>query len=41
MFVDRQAELAFLNDVLTRNRPTMAQFILDSVTNYSQIQAEL
>lgn len=28
MFVNRQAELAFLNDVLTRNRPTAAQFIL-------------
>ncbi len=28
MFVNRQAELAFLNDVLTRNRPTTAQFIL-------------
>ncbi len=28
MFVDRQAELAFLNDVLTRQRPTPAQFIL-------------
>ena len=28
MFIDRQAELAFLNDVLARNRPTAAQFIL-------------
>ncbi len=28
MFVDRQAELTFLNDILTRNRPTAAQFIL-------------
>ncbi len=28
MFVDRQAELAFLNDVLTRQRPTPAQFLL-------------
>jgi AAA+ ATPase superfamily predicted ATPase len=28
MFVDRQAELAFLNSVLERNRPTVAQFIL-------------
>ena len=28
MFVDRQAELAFLNDVLARDRPTAAQFIL-------------
>jgi len=28
MFVNRQAELAFLNDVLARKRPTAAQFIL-------------
>ncbi len=28
MFVDRQAELAFLNAVLERKRPTAAQFIL-------------
>jgi len=28
MFVDRQEELAFLNAVLTRQRPTPAQFIL-------------
>ena len=28
MFVNRQAELAFLNDVLARQRPTAAQFIL-------------
>ncbi len=28
MFVDRQAELAFLNDVLARQRPTPAQFLL-------------
>jgi AAA+ ATPase superfamily predicted ATPase len=28
MFVDRQAELAFLNAVLARHRPTAAQFIL-------------
>jgi AAA+ ATPase superfamily predicted ATPase len=28
MFVDRQAELAFLNSILERKRPTVAQFIL-------------
>lgn len=28
MFVDRQAELAFLNSILERNRPTAAQFVL-------------
>ena len=28
MFVDRQAELAFLNSILERKRPTAAQFIL-------------
>ncbi|HNR97238.1 MAG TPA: ATP-binding protein [Anaerolineae bacterium] len=28
MFVDRQAELAFLNSVLERKRPTVAQFVL-------------
>ncbi len=28
MFVDRQAELDFLNSILRRNRPTPAQFIL-------------
>jgi AAA+ ATPase superfamily predicted ATPase len=28
MFVNRQAELTFLNDVLARKRPTAAQFIL-------------
>jgi len=28
VFVNRQAELAFLNDVLARKRPTAAQFIL-------------
>ena len=28
MFVDRQVELAFLNSVLERKRPTVAQFIL-------------
>ncbi len=28
MFVNRQAELAFLNSVLERNRPTTAQFVL-------------
>jgi AAA+ ATPase superfamily predicted ATPase len=28
MFVDRQAELAFLNSVLERRRPTVAQFVL-------------
>lgn len=28
MFVDRQAELAFLNSALQRKRPTVAQFIL-------------
>jgi AAA+ ATPase superfamily predicted ATPase len=28
MFVNRQVELAFLNDVLARKRPTAAQFIL-------------
>ena len=28
MFVDRQAELAFLNSVLERKRPTAAQFVL-------------
>jgi AAA+ ATPase superfamily predicted ATPase len=28
MFVDRQSELAFLNSILERKRPTVAQFIL-------------
>ena len=28
MFVDRQTELAFLNSVLERKRPTVAQFVL-------------
>ncbi|NLF12217.1 MAG: ATP-binding protein [Anaerolineaceae bacterium] len=28
MFVDRQAEMAFLNSALQRKRPTVAQFIL-------------
>jgi AAA+ ATPase superfamily predicted ATPase len=28
MFVDRQAELAFLNAILERHRPTAAQFVL-------------
>jgi AAA+ ATPase superfamily predicted ATPase len=28
MFVDRQAELAFLNSILERKRPTAAQFVL-------------
>jgi AAA+ ATPase superfamily predicted ATPase len=28
MFVDRQAELAFLNSILERRRPTAAQFVL-------------
>jgi AAA+ ATPase superfamily predicted ATPase len=28
MFVDREAELAFLNSVLERERPTVAQFVL-------------
>ncbi len=28
MFVDRQAELAFLNSILERKRPTVAQFVL-------------
>ena len=28
MFVDRQAELAFLNSVLERKHPTAAQFVL-------------
>jgi len=28
MFVDRQAEMAFLNSILERKRPTVAQFIL-------------
>ena len=28
MFVNRQAELAFLNSILERKRPTAAQFIL-------------
>jgi len=28
MFVDRQAELSFLNSILERKRPTVAQFIL-------------
>ena len=28
MFVDRQAELAFLNSVLERERPSRAQFVL-------------
>jgi AAA+ ATPase superfamily predicted ATPase len=28
MFVNRQAELAFLNSILARSRPSPAQFIL-------------
>jgi AAA+ ATPase superfamily predicted ATPase len=28
MFVDRQAELAFLNAILERRRPTAAQLLL-------------